>query len=74
MTGEERARREPVWIASSALFLDTDPRMSYVSIVRELAGSGYSLDELLRILEDEVTPALQSNLVQAAGEWARASG
>lgn len=70
MTGEERARREPVWIASSALFLDTDPRLSYVSIVRELAGSGYSLDELWRILEDEVTPALQSNLVQAVGEWA----
>ena len=70
MTDEELERREPVWIALSALFLDTDPRLSYVSIVRELAGSGYSLDELWRILDDEVTPALQSNLLQVAGEWA----
>ncbi len=54
----------------SDLFLDTDVRLSYVYIVRVLAASPYSLDELQRILQDEVTPVLQHNLLQVAGEWA----
>lgn len=62
--------RRPVWIAMSDLFLDTDVRLSYVHIVRTLAASPYSLDELQRILKDEVTPVLQHNLLQVAGEWA----
>lgn len=70
MTDEELAHRKPVWIALADLFLDTDVRLSYVSIVRVLARSPYPLAELRQILDDEVTPALQSNLLQVAGEWA----
>ena len=43
--------------------------MAYVSIAETLAASAYSLAELRRILDDEVTPVLQGNLCQVAGEW-----
>lgn len=62
--------RHTVWVAMSDLFLDTDVRLSYVSIVATLARSPYSLDELKQILDEEVTPVLQHNLLQVAGEWA----
>lgn len=69
MTTEELEARRPVWIALSELFLDTDVRLAYVSIAETLAASAYSLAELRRILDDEVTPVLQGNLCQVAGEW-----
>ncbi|BDC51309.1 hypothetical protein F183_A36250 [Bryobacterales bacterium F-183] len=62
--------RHAVWVALADLFLDTDVRLHYVGIVRVLAASPYSIEELKRILDDEVTPALQHNLLQVAGEWA----
>ncbi|MEZ5399845.1 MAG: hypothetical protein R2729_09245 [Bryobacteraceae bacterium] len=70
MDARELERRRPVWIALAELFLDTDVRLWYVGIVRVLAESPYTVEELGRILRDEVTPALQSNLMQVAGEWA----
>jgi hypothetical protein len=64
------APRRPVWIALSDLFLDTDVRISYPSIARILAESPYSIQELRMILDDEVTPVVQGNLLAVAGEWA----
>lgn len=62
--------RSPVWVALSALYLDTDVRLFHDGIARTLAASPYALDELQRILVDEVHPALHANLLQVAGEWA----
>jgi hypothetical protein len=60
----------PVWCALSRLFLDTDLRpQDYASIARPLRDSGYSPDELYRILRDEVARAFAPNLVSVAGEW-----
>lgn len=64
------ARRRPVWLALSDLFLDTDVNLARAGNVRTLAGSAYSLDELDRILRDEVYPACSFNLSLVAGEWA----
>jgi len=69
-SGESTDPRHAVWIALSDLFLDTDVRLHYVYIVRILAAAPYSIEELARILNDEVTPVLQHNLMQVAGEWA----
>src|SRR5436190_10451458 len=66
----EIAGRRPVWIALADLFLDTDVRMSYPYIARTLAESPYSMEDLRRILDDEVTPVVQGNLLSVAGEWA----
>lgn len=70
MSPGELEARKPVWQAFSELFLDTDVRMSYVYAAGLLARSPYSLDELKRILDEEVAPALEFNLLDVAGEWA----
>jgi hypothetical protein len=70
LSGFDLAARRPVWLALAELFLDTDVRFGYVAVAAALAESTYSLEELRRILDDEVTPALQGNLLQMAGEWA----
>lgn len=62
--------RIPVWNALSDLYLDTDPALSYDYIVRTLASSPYSLDELYGILMYDVHPALYQNLMSTTGEWA----
>jgi hypothetical protein len=62
--------RRPVWIAMADLFLDTDVRIWYAHMARVLADSPFSLPELRQILDNEVTPALQGNLLDIAGEWA----
>jgi hypothetical protein len=66
----EQEARIPVWMALSELYLDTDVTTAYACIVRTLAASPYTLDELRTILMDEVHPALHANLLQVAGEWA----
>lgn len=70
MSPGELEARKPVWLAFSELFLDTDVRMSYVYAADLLARSPYSLEELKRILDEEVAPALEFNLHDVAGEWA----
>jgi hypothetical protein len=66
---EEIAARRPVWIALSDLFLDTDSRLSYAYIARELAASPFTFDELHAIFLEEVSPVLEHNLMQVAGDW-----
>lgn len=62
--------RIPVWTALSDLYLDNDVSLSYDHIVRILAASPYSLDELHEMLMYDVHPALYPNLMSVAGEWA----
>lgn len=64
------ARRRPVWLALSDLFLDTDVNLFREGNTRTLAASPYSLEELDTILREEVYPACSFNLSQVAGEWA----
>jgi hypothetical protein len=66
----ELAARRPVWIALSELFLDTDVRIWYPGILRALAASPYTEEQLRAILDHEVAPVLESNLLAVAGEWA----
>jgi hypothetical protein len=54
--------RIPVWVALSALYLDTEVSACHDAIAATLAASPYSLDEL--------HPALYPNLLSVAGEWA----
>jgi hypothetical protein len=62
--------RIPIWNALSDLYLDTDVTLSHDHIVRTLAASPYSLDELHEMLMYDVHPALYRNLMSVAGEWA----
>ncbi len=62
--------RIPVWNALSDLYLDTDVTLSHDYIVRTLAASPYSLDDLHDMLMYDVHPALYPNLMSVAGEWA----
>jgi len=65
------ARKRRVWQAMSELFLDTELDDAQCrSIAARLAVSGYGVDELRAIMEEDVAPALASNLVDIAGEWA----
>jgi hypothetical protein len=62
--------KQAIWIAFADLFLDTDVRLHYAHIAWVAAQSPFSLPQLKDILDQEVTPALQSNLLGVAGDWA----
>jgi hypothetical protein len=62
--------RQPVWLALSDLFLDTDVRLNYPSTACALAQSPYSDPELQVIFRDEVAPIVEPNLFEIAGDWA----
>ena len=68
--GSDLARRRPVWLALSDLFLDTDVNLFREANARTLAASPYSLGELDTILREEVYPACSFNLREVTGEWA----
>ncbi|ADV28805.1 hypothetical protein Psesu_2981 [Pseudoxanthomonas suwonensis 11-1] len=62
--------RRQVWQAMSALYLDTDIDNEVLSrVAEELARSPYPLDELQRILRQEVHPVLVANLYSVAPVW-----
>jgi hypothetical protein len=64
------AARRPVWAALSNLFLDTDVSLLREENARVLAASRYSIEELQRILVNEVYPVCRTNLVAwPGGEW-----
>jgi hypothetical protein len=65
---EDIAHRQPVWEALSDLFLDTDTSLSRQWRTQQLARSPYTLDQLERILVDEVYPVCKYNRM-LAGEW-----
>lgn len=63
--------RRPVWIACSALFLDTELQEDdHKNIARICAESPYSWDELDAIMFNELWPVFRWNLYSVAGEWA----
>jgi hypothetical protein len=56
-------RRAPVWEALSELFVGRELQdYDYAAIADTLRQSGYPLDELDRILRDEVAPVFGKNL------------
>lgn len=56
-------RRAPVWEALSELFVGKElPDYDYAGIAKALRQSGYSLDELEKVLREEVAPVFCSNL------------
>ncbi len=61
--------RIPVWEAMSCLFLDADVSLQREANAQELATSPYTVEELDRILSQEVYPVCGSNLQSVAGEW-----
>lgn len=66
----EVARRRPVWLAISDLWLDTELQDSdFAHMARVLHESGYDLPRLQGIMEDEVAPVVFRNLLCVAGVW-----
>ena len=56
-------RRAPVWEALSELFVGKELQdYDYAAIASALRVSGYSLEELEKVLRDEVAPVFGSNL------------
>jgi len=56
-------RRAPVWEALSELFVGKELQdYDYAGIARTLRQSGYSLEELEKVLREEVAPVFRSNL------------
>ncbi|WP_162878131.1 DUF7079 family protein [Trinickia diaoshuihuensis] len=69
-------RRAPVWEALSELFVGRElQEYDYAAIADTLRQSGYSIDELDRILREEVAPVFGKNLsplaVPEMEGWAR---
>lgn len=71
LSPDEIARRAPLWVALSDLFLDTEMQaVHYQGIVDAARDGGFAPDEVITILNEEVAPVLNFNLLQVAGEWA----
>ncbi len=64
------ALRQPLWLAFSDLFLDTDVRLNYPHIARAIAQSPFANPELQSIFQNEVAPIVEQNLFDIAGDWA----
>ena len=64
------ALRQPLWLALSDLFLDTDVRLNYPHIARAIAQSPFSDLELQSIFQNEVAPIVEQNLFDIVGDWA----
>ncbi len=68
---EDIPDRTPVWDAMQLLFMDTDVTLSYDYIIQVCAESKYEIDDLEKILFNEVLPALKFNMLDLpAPEWA----
>jgi len=65
----ELLARQPIWAALSELYLDNDDRPFDV-VANICAESVFSLDELEKILFEEVHPVLSGNLSPAGFVWA----
>ena len=66
---EELEHRRPLWEALADLFLDTVlDEADFRSIARRIVESGYSPEEIQKILWEEVFPACEINARHPAGE------
>ena len=71
MNKEEIKKREPIWLALSQLWLDTElTEKDLDQIAGVMAQSKYNLGELRAIYLYEVAPVVYRNLLNVAGEWA----
>ena len=71
LNNEEIKTREPIWLALSELWLDTElTERDLNHIASVMAESNYSLGELRDIYLYEVAPVLYPNILSVAGEWA----
>ncbi len=70
LSDEDIRLREPIWVALSDLFLDTDVSLFDARIVSAIRASRFSASEVEQILRDEVGPVFYDNLLDVAGEWA----
>ena len=62
--------REDVWFEFSQLFLDMGLNQDDLfCIARNVSQTSFSIEELTAIMEDEVAPVLDSNLLVVGGEW-----
>ena len=62
--------RTPVWDCLQDLYMDTDVTLSYGYISKICGESKYSIEELEKILFQEVLPALKFNMFDLpAPEW-----
>ncbi len=59
-----------IWLIMSELFLDTELSNAELNdIALQLSLSGYSIEQLVTIYQDEVMPVLYPNLISVAGIW-----
>ena len=62
--------RQPIWIALSAFYLDTELQATdFKDIAARIKESPYSLEEVNVINKDEIFPVLYTNLRSVAGIW-----
>jgi len=62
--------REPVWLALSEFYLDTELQQYDVEYIAKIfSESPFSLKEIKRINKYEVFPILYPNLMNPAGVW-----
>jgi len=65
------AQRQPVWIALSEFYLDTElDEHDLKRIAQVFKASGLDLQAVKDIDKQEVFPVLQTNLFRTAGTWA----
>jgi len=70
MQPDEIARRRPVWMALSELWLDTElDEGDWERLAAVLASSPYDVHQLRAIHDAEVAPAVGDNLFSVAGVW-----
>lgn len=70
ISAKEKARRQPVWIALSEFYLDTELGENELQVITKVfKDNGYTIEELKEINYDEVAPIVSRNLVSTAGEW-----
>jgi hypothetical protein len=68
---DDLAARIPIWNSLQILFMDTDPALNLENMAGVCAASPYSIDEIEKILFNEVLPACRFNMFMLpAPEWA----
>ena len=70
LSAEALKIREPLWVALSGLFLDTEPDAAdFERMAHAVRASGLSPAEIDTVLWDELFPVLAPNLLSVAGQW-----
>lgn len=63
-------KRQPIWIALSDFYLDTELQVhDFKHIAVIIKSSSYSLEDVKAIDKEEIFPVLYKNLLSVAGIW-----